>query len=207
MLTGARKTPGMGAFESALERDFFTLLEFDRRVLAWYPQPVTFPVPAASDRRASKYTPDVAVEYSEAPGGSDVHRVELCEVKYREELARDWRMLKPRFKAGRAYARERGWTFRIYTDREIRTPRLENARFFLSYVGRGTDEMDIARLEFTLETLGVATPNRLFEMARVTSDEKGRMLAVLWHAIAIGRIAMDFDQPLTMHTLLWPPGS
>jgi len=40
LLTGARKTPGLGAFESALERDLFILLEFDPRVIAWYPQPL-----------------------------------------------------------------------------------------------------------------------------------------------------------------------
>lgn len=206
MMTAARKTPGLGAFESALERDLFILLEFDQRVLAWYPQPVTLPVPAGRARRATKYTPDVVIEYAAEPGGTEVSRVELCEVKYREELITDWTKLKPRLKAGRAYARERGWSFQIYTEVEIRTPRLENARFFLSYVNRGTDEMDIARLEYTLENLGVATPNRLFEAAKVGDDEKGRMLGVLWHAIAIGLFEMDFDKPLSMLTPIWRNG-
>lgn len=80
LLTGARKTPGLGAFESALERDLFILLEFDPRVIAWYPQPLTVSVPLESGtgRRASRYTPDVAIEYSAEPGGREVQRVELC---------------------------------------------------------------------------------------------------------------------------------
>ena len=86
LMTGAHKTPGNGAFESALERDLFVLLEFDRRVIAWHPQPFTIPVPKSDGRRASRYTPDVAVEYSAAPNGKTLARVELCEVKYRQEL-------------------------------------------------------------------------------------------------------------------------
>lgn len=203
LLTGARKTPGNGAFESALERDFYVLLEFDRRVIAWHPQPLTIPVPGGVGRRATRYTPDVAVEYAAEPDGQALHRVELCEVKYRQELRADWAKLKPRLKAGVRHARSQGWQFRIYTEVEIRTPRLENARFFLGYVKRGTDGMDIARLEHTLMRTGVSTPNRLFEAAFVKPEEKGRMLGVLWHMIATGRVLMDFDTKLSMQTAIW----
>ena len=203
LLTGARKTPGNGAFESALERDFYLLLEFDRRVIAWHPQPLTIPVPGASGRRATRYTPDVAVEYAAEPDGKLLHRVELCEVKYRQELRENWAKLKPRLKAGLHHARSQGWFFKIYTEAEIRTPRLDNARFFLGYVKRGTDRMDIARLEHTFQTLGVATPNQLFEAAFVSPEEKGRMLGVLWHMVATGRVVMDFYKPLSMQTPMW----
>lgn len=203
LLTGARKTPGNGAFESALERDFYVLLEFDRRVIAWHPQPLTISVPKAPGRRATRYTPDVAVEYAADPDSKILNRVELCEVKYRQELREDWAKLKPRLKAGLRYARSQGWFFKIYTEEEIRTPRLDNARFFLGYVKRGTDRMDIARLEHTLHSLGVASPNRLFEAAFVAPEEKGRMLGVLWHMVATGRIVMDFNKPLSMQTPMW----
>lgn len=203
LLTGARKTPGNGAFESALERDFYVLLEFDRRVIAWHPQPIKIPVAGGQGRRASHYTPDVAVEYSAEPDDRTLHRVELCEVKYRQELREDWAKLKPRFKAALRHARSQGWAFRIYTEVEIRTQRLENARFFLGYINRATDAMDIARLEHTLLEIGVSSPNDLFKSAFVTPEEKGRMLGVLWHMIATGRVLMDFDKKLSMQTSLW----
>lgn len=203
LLTGARKTPGNGAFESALERDFYVLLEFDRRVIAWHPQPLTIAVPGTAGRRTTRYTPDVAVEYSAEPDSRTLQRVELCEVKYRQELRDDWAKLKPRLKAGLRHARSEGWSFRIYTEVEIRTPRLENARFFLGYVNRGTDRMDIARLEHTLMRIGVASPNTLFDAAFVAPEEKGRMLGVLWHMIATGRVLMDFDKKLSMQTPIW----
>lgn len=205
LLTSAQKTPSLGAFESALERDLYILLEFDRRVIAWHPQPLTIPVPGDGERRATRYTPDVAIEYSATPKSKEVHRVELCEVKYRDELRREWQNLKHGIRAGLRYAKSQGWSFKIYTEKEIRTPRLTNAKFFLGYVERGTDAMDIARLKYSLEALGVGTPNRLFEKAVVDTNEKGRMLGVLWHMIATGRVAMDFDKPLTMQTPIWCP--
>ena len=206
MLTSARKTPGLGRFESSLERDLFTLLEFDRRVIAWHPQPVTLPVPAGPGRRASRYTPDVNIEYAAEPDSKILHRVELCEVKYREELRRDWTKLKPRLRVGMRYARQNGWAFRIYTEVEIRTPRLDNARFFLGYVGRRTAEADMTRLELALKGIGMGSPNQLFETAGLIENERGRLLGVLWHMIAIGRIEMDFDQALTMQSPLWCSG-
>lgn len=203
LMTGARKTPGSGAFESALERDLFVLLEFDRLVIAWHPQPFTIPVSKGEGRRASRYTPDVVVEYSATPEGSTLARVDLCEVKYRQELKDNWTKLKPRLKTGLRHAKSQGWNFKIYTEVEIRTPRLTNAKFFLGYVTRGTDLMDVARLQTTLRELGTGSPNEIFKAAFVAPEEKGRMLGVLWHMIAIGRVSMDFDQTLSMQTPMW----
>ena len=172
-------------------------------VIAWHPQPFKIPVPAGKGRRATKYTPDVAVEFAAQAGGTELHRVQLCEVKYRQELKDDWAELKPRLKAGLRYARSRGWTFKIYTEVEIRTPRLQNARFFLGYVQRGTDAMDVARLQQSLRALGTTTPTALFEDAQVSANEKGRMLGVLWHMVATGLVCMNFDVPLSMQSPIW----
>ena len=200
MMTSAKKTPGLGKFESSLERDLFFLLEFDRRVIAWYPQPVTLPVPAEPGRRASRYTPDVSIEYAAEPDGQIVDRVELCEVKYREELRTDWIKLKPRLRTGVRHARENGWSFRIYTEVEIRTPRLANAKYFLPYVSRQVDENHVMRLEQALSRFGVSTPNEVLDAAQQREGERGWMLGVLWHLIAVGRIEMDFDKALTMQS-------
>jgi hypothetical protein len=47
------------------------------------------------------------------PGRSEPKRPLLAEIKYREDLAKDWKLLKPKFRAARAYARERDWDFAI----------------------------------------------------------------------------------------------
>ena len=166
---------------------------------------MTIPVPRDGERRATRYTPDTVIEYAAIPNGTEVHRVELCEVKYRDELRREWQTLKHGLRAGQRYARSQGWSFKIYTETQIRTPRLDNAKFFLGYVERGTDVGDIARLHHCLEALGIGSPNQLFEKASVGPNEKGRMLGVLWHMVAIGRVVMDFDEPLSMQSPMWCP--
>jgi len=196
-LTSARKSPGFGPFESSLERDFFLLLEFDRTVLAWHPQPLTLPVPATAGLRRSRYTPDVAVEYADVPGGSRLARVELCEVKYRDELKANWKLLKPKLKAGVHHARVNNWRFRIYTEREIRTPRLTNAKFFLTYRERATDGDDIYRIASVLRQLMHGTPAEVLA-SPLLCDDRPRLLGVLWHMVSVGIVELDFDQALSM---------
>lgn len=57
----------------------------------------------------------------------------LVDVKFRREIFERWAELKPRLRAARAYARERGWIYRIKTEVDIRTPYLANAKFLLPY--------------------------------------------------------------------------
>jgi hypothetical protein len=37
----------------------------------------------------------------------------LIEIKPRKKLIEDWNKLKPKFKAAHAFAKEKGWKFRI----------------------------------------------------------------------------------------------
>src|SRR5699024_7592201 len=91
-LTGLVTSEGASqAFESSLERDFFVLLDFNRCVQSFHAQPVTIHYRyAGRDRR---YTPDVFVLYY---GYEDPT---FYEVKYRDDLRRDWQKLRPGFKA------------------------------------------------------------------------------------------------------------
>ena len=68
----------------------------------------------------STYTPDFLVNWSRRPA-------ELIEVKYRTDLRANWKRLRPGFIAARAWAKARGATFRIATERGIRGGILENA--------------------------------------------------------------------------------
>lgn len=199
-MTSGQKVEGLGPFESSLERDYFVLLEFDRRVLAWHPQPFRLDVPAGSGKRARRYTPDVAVEYAKIPDGQDLDRVELCEIKYRDELKNKWHDLKPLLKVGVRHARSQGWRFRICTEVEIRTPRLWNAKFLLPYGRQGASGEDIARLALNLEAFGPGTPSTLLGRCQADPTERGRLLTVLWHMAAIGLIEFDVDNKLNMNS-------
>jgi hypothetical protein len=130
-VTGLVPSPKNGrsvAYESLLERDFATLLEFDADVLRYEEQPLELRFRGPSGRWRVGY-PDFLVYVR--PSVDPVPM--LCDVKFRKEIFERWADLKPRLKAAYGYARERGWTYRIKTEVEIRTPLLNNAKFLLPY--------------------------------------------------------------------------
>ena len=88
-------------FESTLERDFITLLEFDSRVFEFEVQPVKIEWTDKNGKRR-RYFPDVIFKRKTKHGIETV----LVEVKYRSDLKEDWEVLKPKLKAGLHYAQQ-----------------------------------------------------------------------------------------------------
>ncbi|MDD2640815.1 MAG: Tn7 transposase TnsA N-terminal domain-containing protein, partial [Arcobacteraceae bacterium] len=68
------------AFESILERDFFTLLEFQNSVVAYEEQPLKIQYKLKT--KNTRYTPDVLVTYND---GSQ----KIFEVKYQSDIDSD----------------------------------------------------------------------------------------------------------------------
>ena len=80
------KADGPAAYESTLERDFITLLEFSPEVEALKSSPSGWRwSDAAGSLRC--YTPDTLVRFGRSSAGATPW---LCEVKYRADLAGDW---------------------------------------------------------------------------------------------------------------------
>src|SRR3989454_591139 len=133
------------AFESALERDLYILLDFDPSVAHFEEQPVTiaYQDPVGVNRR---YTPDVLVHYIPALRGQWDPRSVLYEIKYRDDLRTHWHEYRAKFKAARRYARSQGWVFQLITEREIRTPYLKNAKFLRQYRDRERERGDRHRI-------------------------------------------------------------
>lgn len=103
------------AFESALDRDLYVLLDFDPAVAHFEEQPVTitYQDPVGGNRR---YTPDVLVHYIPTLRGQRDDQSVLYEIKYRDDLRTHWQEDRTKFKAARRYARSQGWVFRLITD-------------------------------------------------------------------------------------------
>jgi hypothetical protein len=197
-LVASRKNERMTGFESTLERDFLLLLDFDRSVARYEEQPVRIEYVDAEGRRA--YTPDVLVYYQDAPAASADTRPVLCEVKYRDDLFANWKEYKPKIRAGRAHARGRGWRFRIITEREVRTPYLDNARFLRAYRRIEADNDDMGLLLDTLRWMGEADPEGVLAAIHHDRTRRAELLPTLWRLLADGHIAADLSQPLTMRT-------
>ncbi len=190
-------------FESALERDFYLMLDFDPAVTRFEEQPVriAYRDPEGISRT---YTPDVLVHYSSMPTKAKLPPSRLYEIKYREDLRANWREYKPKFKAARRYAAQQGWVFRLVSEREIRTPYLKNATFLRSFRTRTVASEDCRRVVVTLAEVGGITPEALLALLSNERQERARLLAVLWHLVAHAQIGTDLMLPLTMYSRLWP---
>lgn len=187
------------AVESTLERDFAILQRFDRDVAAVEEQPVRIEYRDASGVRR-RYVPDFLVQYRGA-GCPPV----LVEVKFSTDPALVSGRLEDRFAAARAYARQRGWTFAVMTEQAIRTPRLGNATFLLSYRSRVPNPGLRAR---ALMALGseYATVDALAEdLAGAIGTRREHVLPTLWTMVARFEMITDLDCPLTMRSQLHLP--
>jgi hypothetical protein len=192
----------MRAHESTLERDLMFLLEFDLNVATYEEQPVCIEYWDTDEKRHT-YTPDVLVTYRKDVAPAKSMLPLLCEVKYRKDLFADWKALKPKFKAARRFARERGWHFRILTEQEIRTPLLENVRFLLRYQKLEMDWEKTQLLLLMIPELREATPESLLLACSADQMERALLLPMLWHLVSIGMLGCDLNSRLTMCTPIW----
>lgn len=190
------KAEGPAAYESTLERDFITLLEFSPEVDAFEVQPVTLEWRDATGG-LRRYTPDTLVMFGQPCSPW------LCEVKYRADLAKDWQELRPKFKAAISFAKAQGWRFRIITEQEVRTPKLENARFLLRYRNAIPDADLMQLVDDGLQEMRETTPAGLMQAIHRDEWNQARLIPVLWYMVATFQVGVDLDQSLNMNSPIW----
>ena len=193
--------PGIGAYESTLERDFMEILRFDSDVLEVSPQPLTIEF-LGKDGQSKQYSPDGLIEFNTELGLSPI----LFEVKYRQDFRDNWKELIPRFRAAKRYCADRGWQFEVYTEREIRTPYLHNIRFLFPYRERDFPESIITWVLATLSDLSVADPDLLLCCLAKDKSNRAKLIPVIWHLVAKEAIGCNLDEPLTMRSRIWEVG-
>lgn len=192
------KSIGDAQFESTLERDFLTLLEFHPDVERFEVQPKVIHWEDANGKQR-KYTPDVLVLFK-----PDLKLTPwLCEVKYRSDIFENWPQYKPKFKAGIRHAKTVGWRYRLITEVEVRTPCLANCRFLTGFKFQAPKAQDIELLLGRLEHIGQSTPMEL--LASIDRDRyaQAHLMPTLWHLIATHRIDVNLYQDLTMQSVIW----
>jgi hypothetical protein len=197
------KSDEKAMFESTLERDFITLLEFDKKVTGFEVQPVEVSWIDQNGKSRSNF-PDVLFKRKTKSGVETV----LVEVKYRSDLKKDWDKLKPKLKANLRYAKQRGWKFMIMTEVEIRTPLLENARFLLPYIRQGAQrEGDMSLLDDKLKELKKSTPSTLLELLASSEWDRAAILPTLWYLVGTKQIRCNLSvERLNMNTpIYWKP--
>ncbi len=195
-IIASTKAIGEARFESTLERDLLTLLDFDSQVSSFEVQPIAIPWKDSSGK-PHIYTPDIHATYV------DQQNV-IYEVKYRSELLDEWAALKPKFKGAIHFCRKRGWRYKIMTELEIRTPYLENVKFLNPFLKQSFPrDSDIQKIGEHLETLGNTTPVDLLNSISTDQWEQARLMPTLWVLVAKGKIGANLQNKLNMNSPVW----
>lgn len=126
----------------------------------------------------------------------------LIEVKYRQELIDKWTELKPKFKAARAFAAARNWEFRILTEKEIRTPVLDNVKFMRPFKRHDFASEEMMKVLNRLAELKTCKPTELLNSLTENPVEQGHLLPILWHLVARNEIGVDWSKPINMRSSL-----
>jgi hypothetical protein len=179
--------------ESTLERDFVTLCRFDPEVIGIEEQPVA--IPWIDDcGRSHRYTPDFRVLRRSC--------TEIVEIKYRDDLWKNWALYKPKFRAAIVWAEQRGMRFRIRTDRHIRRPRLQNAKRLVPRMH------DTVEPKYQNHILAIAGKHQavafkdLVEKALTPAYTNESILSAIWVLLARRHLVTDFDTEITGSSLL-----
>jgi hypothetical protein len=196
-ITGKRpsaKTGGSHQFESSLERDYLTLLEFDEEVERYLVQPVT--IEYLHQDKLRHYTPDMAVYYKLRASSKPL----LVEIKYHAELLAKKELFEPKFAAASNYALHNGYEFKVLTEKEIRTDYLQNVKFLSNYRNKKIYPRDaealISKLNNTSYTIGQLVSGKNEKL-------KGQMLNTLWQLLANHTLACDMYTKISMKSIVW----
>ena len=123
------------AYESLLEKKCFLMLEFDEDIVSYEEQPL----------KIENYVPDVLAVTKD---GKNV----LIDVKYSEEAENPDEKLSAKFDALKKYCGDRGWTFKIFTEKDVNEPYFSNVSLIYRYASLKPDENILSFMKEREET-------------------------------------------------------
>lgn len=184
------------AFESILERDFFTLLEFQQNVLSYEEQPlkINYQLKASNTR----YTPDVLVTYDD---GSK----KIFEVKYQSDIDSDPELQYKISVLKEEIAKQMSIPFETFTDIQIDKIYFKNCVFLYKNAFISENDAITAKILLTIANLSAPiTVKSFLELLSSNPIEQLKFLPYLWHEICKNTSLINMYQPITMSSLLYP---
>jgi hypothetical protein len=192
------------SFESTLERDLLTLLEFNDSVEDVIEQPLTIEY-VNHNGRSVTYTPDFLVDFKEADASllKRPRKPLLIEVKPREKLRKHFSELKPRFKVAVKYAHANDMIFKIYDETKIRTQYLKNILFLKRYKRLVYSDEDETNILAYINSSGSITIEAVIEYLFISKEQKLIGLGQIWNLLAFKKLLCDFSKPLDKQIIVW----
>ncbi len=193
------------SFESKLERDLLSLLEFDDSVIDVTEQPFTIEYENSNDRFVT-YTPDFLVEFKSpvTTHSYDSYRKPLLiEVKPEKVLERKFNVLKPKFKTGIRFAKTNDMVFKIFSESKIRTPKLKNLKIISRYKRYCYSIDEEYRIIEHLNNVGHTRVDHLLCFLYITEEQRAIALGQIWQLVWKKQVSCDLSLPINLHTVIW----
>ena len=197
-------------YRSKLVGDLFVCTEVDPAVQALHARPARIPY---RDERGAKrvHEPDAVVTF--VPYAGTKLPALLLDVQYASALRGNRATVARWVVACREYAREHGMRYRLLTEREIRTPFLENARKMVPALRArpGTPPTDahaheiVAWLHFHGRSTVAALLSGLVASQPTTATTA--VLSALWSLLARHEVRADLTRAFEPGSVVWLPGA
>lgn len=200
-LIATKKSGEMTFYKTKLEHDCQKLVAFNHNIARYEVQPVTIPY-VDKNGKDRTYTPGILIHYRKDVAPASLWKPLLADVRGRSELFKKWKELKPKFLAGRQYAKEQGLDFAVLTEHEINTPYLKNARFLLVFIDYPVNEEDMKLLLRVLNDAGEIDAETLMCSVAKDNYRRAELLPALWKLVANFEIGTNLEAPLNMHSRL-----
>lgn len=194
-------------FEGSLESDFSMIMDFDWKVDSYLPQPFVVDYADPSGRRRT-YTPDYFLRFK-VRGMKPM----LVEVKSTQSIEKEGDLHRWQTEAGERFARQHGWRFKVFTEDEIRTPYLRNAKFLRRFRTYSPLQKEINALRDILDEKGEIAVEALVDHVvtvlppSITAphelhEARLRLLSVVWWHLATGFLYADLERLVTNRSVI-----
>ncbi len=204
-LTGKFASQKLGRlveWESALERDFYYLAEYDPAISSFEEQPLTL-----TSNYIKRYTPDAIVTLTSRSFIFPRLSVgkNLIEIKYRAELEKSWQKHRAKFKLAINECRTRGWRFKLITDKEIRSTTLENVKKITHHM-RDESNMENELRMLIMESIteiGECDITYLLNYCFRDKTNQLQAIPVIWRLIGDHCIGVNLSENIGLKTKIW----
>jgi len=191
----SKKNSRTVSYESQLELAFLYHLEFSPNVRAYVEQPCRIPSPSGR-----YYIPDFLIFFNDP-----LRKPLLVEIKYSSEIRKNSDRLLIKFEVLEKYATQKGYDFRVFTEKDLLTPRLKNYKFLYSYLDKPLPEnLYTDYVDNVINFVREKQPVKVIDVARILGKGEfvptGFYLSTVWHLIATGKLQADLDEELTNFT-------
>lgn len=188
------KTNKQHSFDSILERDFFTILEFDENVVNYAEQP--FRMYYQLNGAKTRYTPDVLVTYQD-------DSQKLFEVKYQSDIDSDEELQYKLSVLPDEIQKQKDLVFEVITDEKLYGTYFDNCTFLYSFAFLHLDESLVQSVHEQIYNLDTEFSIRqLLNSLTQDSTLQLKLIPCIWQIIFKDNLLVDMYKKLTMVTII-----